>query len=838
MNAELIDSFQYSITGRQEGYHLPFVLKDSLRLISNYFTNNSNHKLCLVFPTKEFAAQWLSIPTVLFLIESDFVHFKNEITIFLESCKKGDWIILNNEAVVEWIGRNEDGFIFKHREYNGVDEITISIKKISKIQPAPSNRKALSGYKRVLKALARSNENPVDKILGIQTEGNKLFQKNSICLISKYISFENSISEISINNFLIDEYFEKAKIDDNGMVDMKSPLLISNNLTNLALYVTLSDTVSKLIIDGYTPIHERGGDFIDIDVKEIPTILITDLSEIESFENIGKYGFDFFNFTKENLRLSEIKELSPFNSFNEKLKKYVSFKLQKEICNNAELEKSTQFIHSIEQDDSVKELVTMKILLIQFTNLISRIAHSLSQNEVSQYKEMLSNLESNFFENRFYLGDSVKAIQDSIFILKSVLEKFTNTPSEKCSRLHDLMKTTQYDYIICTTDDEAQTLASYFKSYPIYANTKVISVGDLNNNILQNKTVKAILTGWPKANNVNRILSSFLFSELTVLFYEFEYKYFNSLQSRNKRITNNIKSTVNNEGILTEKESETESGFADLYKSETTHEQTSESNFDIADFELILDSAVYSKYRMVDNTVESIKAKRIDFENGYFIYSTSSHKFLVINQLVQSDKGERANLYRRKIDLLQTGDVIALINTERDILVELVEKNTNTKELASVKQWIELWKDLLKVYYASIGNDINKLVEDLSKNDCKKHKETIKAWLHDETRIGPDDNADLISIALLTNSNLLNDNIDKVREAISKMTGWRMKASDFISDKIKSQIHEFADSSIINKKILVEGLGSVMVLKVLEVSNVWEDIDVKYINKILQKEII
>jgi hypothetical protein len=168
----------------------------------------------------------------------------------------------------------------------------------------------------------------------------------------------------------------------------------------------------------------------------------------------------------------------------------------------------------------------------------------------------------------------------------------------------------------------------------------------------------------------------------------------------------------------------------------------------------------------------------------------------------------------------------------------LVERNTNTKELASVKEWTELWKTLLKKYYASIGYDFKKLVNDLRKNDCMKHEVTIKAWLQDESRIGPDDDADLISIALLANSNLLNDNIKTVREAVRKMIGWRMKASDFIADKIKSQIHEFANSSIINKKIPVEGLGSVIVLKVIEVSNVWETIDVRYVNRLLQKEII
>ena len=370
MNKELIQKLQYSHTRQEEAHLLPLPLIESLQLISDFFSNNSNHKLCLVFPTKEFAAQWLSIPTVLFLIESDFAQFKNEITESLEKYKKGDWIILNNEAVVEWVGRSVNGFIFKHKEYNGVDEITISIKKISKIQPAPSSRRALSGYKRVIEALGKTNENPTDKILGIQTEGNKLYQKNSICLISKHISFENSISEISINNFLVDEYFKQGKIDDTGEADMKSPLLISNNLTNLALYVTLSDTVSKIIIDGYSAIQERRDDFHDIDAKKIPTILITDLSELGEFEKIGDENFDFYNFTKENLQLDEINKLSPFSSFDKKLHKYVSFNLQKEICENADFESITKLIHAIDKDESVKELMNLKILFQElFTHL-------------------------------------------------------------------------------------------------------------------------------------------------------------------------------------------------------------------------------------------------------------------------------------------------------------------------------------------------------------------------------------------------------------------------------------------------------------------------------------
>ena len=72
MNKELIQKLEYTHAGQEEVHSLPLPLIESLQLISDFFINSSNHKLCLVFPTKEFAAQWLSIPIVLFLIESDF----------------------------------------------------------------------------------------------------------------------------------------------------------------------------------------------------------------------------------------------------------------------------------------------------------------------------------------------------------------------------------------------------------------------------------------------------------------------------------------------------------------------------------------------------------------------------------------------------------------------------------------------------------------------------------------------------------------------------------------------------------------------------------------------
>ena len=168
----------------------------------------------------------------------------------------------------------------------------------------------------------------------------------------------------------------------------------------------------------------------------------------------------------------------------------------------------------------------------------------------------------------------------------------------------------------------------------------------------------------------------------------------------------------------------------------------------------------------------------------------------------------------------------------------MVEKTTPTEEFKSVKEWTDLWKTLLREEYAFFGFHFKKLVRDFRMHGCIKHEATIKTWLQDDARIGPDDDADLISIALLTNSERLNDNIANVRKAISKMISWRMRASDLVRDKIKDKLMAIANPSIINSSIEIQDLGKVDILKIREVKNEGEEIDKKYVNRLLQKEMI
>ena len=103
MNQDLIQKLQYSYAGQLEAHSLPMPLKDSLQLISSFFSSNINNKLCLIFSSKELATQWLALPLSFNQISEDYNSYQDEITESYKLFRTGEKLILNNEAVVEWV---------------------------------------------------------------------------------------------------------------------------------------------------------------------------------------------------------------------------------------------------------------------------------------------------------------------------------------------------------------------------------------------------------------------------------------------------------------------------------------------------------------------------------------------------------------------------------------------------------------------------------------------------------------------------------------------------------------------------------------------------------------
>src|SRR5258706_14041664 len=105
MNQEFLLKHEYSFLGRQDSHLLPSVLRESVSLLVDYLSNNSNNnKLCLIFPTKEFVAQWLSAPMAFSNVYVDYSKSRAVIQESYKHFRPNDKLLLNNFAVVQWIG--------------------------------------------------------------------------------------------------------------------------------------------------------------------------------------------------------------------------------------------------------------------------------------------------------------------------------------------------------------------------------------------------------------------------------------------------------------------------------------------------------------------------------------------------------------------------------------------------------------------------------------------------------------------------------------------------------------------------------------------------------------
>lgn len=825
MLPEYIERLRYSNPEQNvQESTFPQILKRALGIILSHKTQ-SNNKICIALPAKEYAAQWLACLVSFENIRIDFTRFEEDILSSYKQYSSGDKLILNNKAIVQWVGVNADGLTFKTKASRDSPNtlITVNAAKAYMLQKAPKSKVALSSLRTVQETLPQKQLSALDRLLAIRSYGNMQFQKNSVCLIGKYKFFDESLHDLHINGLSFNSYVQELKLSDE-QTDSRSALVLSNTLMPLATNLSSSQTFTSIIIDGAFPVCDRLTDFSKIDSFNYPLFLITDFSEIALWGKIKEQGFDFV-FLGEDINESE--PLFSFKELNRKLKMYNNGETAITLCCNERIEAIVREIHSITNDNDDAIISRLMALSIQMVNIFSRMLNIPDGNEHADLSNKLAVLKQTYLTERVWLGDSGEKFRNVIEGFERLFSELNSHPLEKGGKFRELLISEQVDYIICPSKGEAERLKSNLVSNgnPSAVLPKVLSIYDVVASATDVKPGVALVIGWPKSDNLIKLLTGFLFAKTTFLYYQFEYAYHISVCKRYQNVQNTIFPKIrksffiypNAEGIEVDSLSDTE-----------------KEPVDIVEFETALDKAIYSRFHVANANHASFQTKLVRFENEKFIYATDSHRFLVL-----SLRKNKSNISKTVVDDLAPGELVVFFNTDKETLVELVDNSATTENTALVKSWAGLWKDLLREYYLGIGSDFSKLVFDLRSNDCHKHEATIKSWLTDDGRIGPDDDADLISIALLTKSERLFENITTVRAAIRKVTGWRFQASDYVIERLKGELQKFTNlKQIVGSKIEINNLGSISILEISSISHNWENIDGRFVNKLLNKNII
>lgn len=830
MNNTYFNKIQVTSTHHSTPFQLPKSITDAYNF-ANEEIDNGHKNICLIFPQRENSAQWIAFLFALDSIHKDYEKYKDEILTSYKSYKPGQLLLLNNTAIVKWVGYNNEYIMFSTRpEKNASAPIRFAKHAdVIKLQPNTSERIKISTFRDASIALKKATKAAIDKLFGFYTAGNTQFMKTTTCLVDKFKDFDTVLETVLLNGEKLTDFISPQKIDDEGSTSANSALYLSNNIERIIYNLERQTQIKLLVIDSISQIKDSKTNFEDINNKKIPVILITDISELKDFDLLKEYNFHTRIFDSKSFENYHRDYRSPFHEYVTRLENFNSFKIHRDIYNNSYFEEIATQLFKLPTNERDNEYTKLKIALVNLLNKFSRICHRPDLTEIGKYKNIIIKLKDHFNLHRYRLGHYNEVLLSIINSFSKFIVSLESNSTEKNERILEI-DNFNYDFIVCFNDEEKEVLKEYLENKPI----SIKSLTDLDE-MKPKRDSHILVTGWPQLKNMQRLCYAFSYSQITFLFYEFENRYYLYWRRKQKAIIegteteNEQKQNVfYNKGIFSEIMREAE--FAE------NQELININKFgDIAEFELNADKAQFTRYYAGDNMEASCRARRIDFNNNVFMYATETHKFLVINELLD-EKKHNARIYSRVFENLKTGDVIPFISTDRDILVDIVEKTAEPDEYRKIKKWVDLWKNCLQWKYAEINYDMNKLYNLLTYGGLKRHRGTVRNWLNDENMIGPEEDADLKVIARVCNSDELLNNISNVRDAISQMTRWRMKAADFIRDRIKSELAAITNRRTGQIKIEIEGMGSVNILRVTELVDEIQIIDKKFVNRFLWRD--
>jgi hypothetical protein len=819
---ELIGRLSFTDASGRGAKPFPPILCAALKQISLFLNESvSGGKLCIVLPARNRSAQWLAVPLTLALLKNNFSSFSDDIYRAHEHYRVGDKLMLNGKAVVAWAGHNETGICFKTRSQKDGDspEVTVKFSNIARLIPAPG-KKELSAFSKVREAMISKIIHPADRLLEIASQGNNSFNRHSICLAGAFKTFEDAAAGLLVNDSPVGAYFDAVKIGEDGKIRGNSPLLLTNDLTDLAMFDHQTGRILLLLTDSAEIVARNATNFADITDRGIPAVIITDLSESEHFPLIADLSFTICDLTGSDQYPADIPGNGPFSQLERQLAAYQHFSIAEEACHNELLEKLVEKVSAIPRDDSNGDLMILKTLLVQFFNHMAALVHLPSAAEKQVMQDKAASVGQMYNRSLNWLGPDAALMGECVAAMQAAAIRFSESPSEKHERLQQLLALRAFDYIICCSAGEVPAVEALLRENPEHHAVRVITAAEALKRRATGERVSALIVSWLRSKAMTKLLSCYAFTELVFLFYGFETRFLYSLRRRSEMQAGKI-------GLRRPAaDSPVKSAFAALPSDED----------DMPFFRLADLGTPGERTTISGSTTETIKVKEITFDTEQYFYATESHRFLVVSGIHHEIPGE-IRLHYRKTDDLQVGDTVAVISTERDILVDLVRQNADPQEFKTVKYWTDLWKDLLKKYYHDNGSNFQLLLKELRRNSCIRHEATIRTWLQDENRIGPDDDHDLISIALTAGSDLLYENIPIVRKSISTMTGWRMRASDHIIAQIRLQLQQAGKiSEAGSRKLNIAGLGKVQLLTVASTDEHYRHQDFRFINRILNQE--
>ena len=843
---------------------LPEVLQVSFDIVEYLRCEGRDEKhLAMVFPLLLDCPEWIATGCALAAIKRDFLPNIERMTPFTP----GQKLLLDNRHVVEYV-REEmlEGnryLLVKTSAKRKAGQESLDTTKWFKIeerlrfQPTGTQRRLTP-----IENIDSRSEHHLDRLLNIGSFGNRSVFANRVVLVSHLTKVRHFAETAHIVDSLssdqsvsLRDLFQWGGITVEGdleqwghhQIDAKPVIGVAPDLITLREYLFNRQTSDLfIIIDGDIPFINDLQALDEILTEGYHVVALMEDRHLDGLSHLEDRGFKTWVWSEDDLRQIEhvnaidvSNQKLPFYDYRRTIQNYHTRLFSKIDCDCSELENAAETLqayskhcHSSDPEIRIIELRFYYCLLklsrllrpLNFGDDLSRddILKDLEQ-VLSDIKNNITRLEKDAVDTAHQFVDEIKALIENPQVHQAKVTELETT-------LLNAIQTGKKSAIVLADATEVPITERYWKETILRNEPKGVHFVTLSELQSEQYYDCLIVCGWLGTDQMRKLRDSCIAPSISVLTYSFEQKWFRSAVSKWHR----HKERVEKAELSRRKKAEylqTQSEYLFSVSTKPPAEQPLDSSpvtdFDITNFELRLHTYrrdLCSRPTTLGET--EAQARYVGFAHGRYAYLRPNYKVPVVTDFIAGHADESARVPSKDINQLKVGDyVVFREGTDSDLLRTIADRALTKAGKGEHRIIAGLWKRALLQYVYNHPHGIVGALVDLWDSGLERTEITVRSWLNDDHRIGPQDEKDIEIIARVCKSLELQAQLDYVRRAIKEVRGAHLQAAHFLAEKLIAQLPSLLKHGIAaTHSIEIEDIGQASVIRIEFIDE--EDLDV------------
>jgi len=683
------------------------------------------------------------------------------------------------------------------------------------------------------KALEELKQSSVNKNIIEALKDYKTHLDGSIFLVTNAKAAKEYFDNIKINGAPLKDILLVGKIRQGGSIESYYPgqlsgnpaIVIASDFYSVYEAICNGANVQSVIVNASigTLIENQLDTLDDLSQEGFPVLCLTDTSNSFNLSLLSDRDYNLWRWDETSLVDSVY--ASELKTTGQKIENCANQNIVYETVACELISQALQllYLHKTVIEEQGTDIIATynKVFSLLFTAL--RTAVPFEREEANRIQDILKECTDCLNSEKHFMNpDLYRDLSSVVDNFKKVfVVSFKNPKIEKITEILDSKRYSSVCIVVADKIDKTKC-EEYWRNYTVrkriptivrvlypqeYANADVV------------RYEATIIVGWLNSKNMRNVIYSYGTADYIVITYQCEDKW----RKAHTRVWTKALSSSHNHRIV-------KNSFSKKVKSGVSEErfvpkdpEVSEDVFDeLSDIENLIQINTYRQYGVsADNQDQVVDAYPVNFVGGYLAFYKSGHKVVTVTDIIDSGK---ENVVAKKPDELSVGDFVVVRESQRDIIKEIADKILENSGMSEIRNVALRWKEALSV--ETMFSTTEEIFHNLQTNGCDRGYQTVKNWIEDEEQFSLSSKEDLICIAKALNDDILLESIDEVFDAGNIVRRAHVKAGQYLSQKLRSQIAdkiaEFGDIDAFNiwdpMVLNLEDIGKVIILKIIDIN--------------------